>query len=191
MRHADPVRAPGRRTVGARGQHLLSQLGGRPHRRHRAIRVRLPGQAREPGDPGDPGDPGGTTGTTRSTEPAQAFVPRDRVQPRPKPVRVAEPLESGCGDDKGVLHRVGGVTQRSRAGQHKPAVGIERPGVTVIRFGEPTRVTCGDGRDQLAVVHAPNRSSPLRTAESERHNRYQRKGAKSSYGHRISGGPRH
>ncbi len=92
--------------------------------------------------------------------PAQAFVPRDRAQPGAELVRITEPAELGGGDGKGVRHGIGGLSRRVRIGQHGPAVGIERRRVTVIRLGEPVRVTVDDGRDELTVLHGANRSSP-------------------------------
>ncbi len=59
------------------------------------------------------------------------------------------------GDDEGVLHGLGGAAHRIRVGQHEPAVGVQWRRVAVVRLGEPVRLTCGDGGDQLAVLHAP------------------------------------
>ena len=86
MCHAHPVGAPGRGPVRALLEHPLAQACGRTDLRHRAVRGRL----HEPGL-------------------AQAFVPRDRVQPGAQLVRIAERLQLGGGDDKGVRHGVGGL----------------------------------------------------------------------------------
>jgi hypothetical protein len=84
MRHAHPVGTSGRRVIRAGLQHPLAQVTGRTDLRQRRIRGRPGGVGREPGRP----------------ELAQAFVLRDRVQPGPELVRIAEPLELGGGDVK-------------------------------------------------------------------------------------------
>ena len=167
MRHAHPVGASGRRVVRAGLQDPLAQAVGRTDLRQRAIRGRT---AAAP------------AASPRRPELTQAFVPRDRVQPGTELVRIAEPLELGGGDDKGVRHGVGRLTRRVRVGQHEPAVGVQRRRVTVVRLGEPVRVTGDDGRDQLTVLHGPNRSWPPHSGESERHNQIAEKRTKDSYG---------
>ena len=58
----------------------------------------------------------------RRPEPTQAFVPGHRVQPGAQLARVAEPLELGRRDDKGVRYRAGRFGWRMRVGEHGPAV---------------------------------------------------------------------
>ena len=159
MCHAHPVGAPGRGVVRALLEHPLAQAGGRTDLRHRGSRGRLHG----------PGL-------------AQAFVPRDRIQPGAQLVRIAEALQLGGGDDEGVRHGAGGLGRRAGVGQHEPAVGVQRRRVTVVGPGEPVRVTCDDGRDQLTVLHADNRSWPPRGGERERDNRIAEKRTRDSYG---------
>ena len=81
------------------------------------------GIGREPRGP-EPRGPEPRGPEPRGPEPAQAFVPCDRVQPGAELVRIAEPLELGGGDGKGVRHGVGGLTRRMRVGQQGPAVGV-------------------------------------------------------------------
>ena len=116
---------------------------------------------------GGPASGGAPAGAGRSSPAASPAVPgrrrhsfRATAQPGAELVRIAEPGELGGGDGKGVRYGVGGLSRRVRIGQHGPAVGVERRCVTVIRLDEPARVTVDDGRDQLTVLHGPNRSSP-------------------------------
>src|ERR1700677_1156080 len=88
----------------------------------------------------------------RGPQPAQAFVARDRVEPGAELGRVTKPAELGGGDEKRILHRVGGV---GGLAQHRAAVSVERYGVPVVRLSEPIRVTSHDGGDNLWVLHSP------------------------------------
>jgi hypothetical protein len=38
------------------------------------------------------------------------------------------------------------------------AVGVEGPGVPVVRLGDPIGVTCDDSPDHVTVLHAANRN---------------------------------
>ena len=67
----------------------------------------------------------------------QRLVPCHRVEPGAQPVGVAQPVESGCRDDEGVLHGVGGI---GRVAQQRPAVLVEGIRVPVVDDGEPSRV---------------------------------------------------
>ena len=91
----------------------------------------------------DLGDPGPQT--------AEALVTGDRVEPGAQLGPIAQVPELGGGDEERVLQRVGGI---GRLAQHRTAVGVERHGVPVIRFGKPGRVTGHDGGDNLRVLHA-------------------------------------
>ena len=144
MRHARPVGASGRRVVRAGLQHPLAQAVGRTDLRP----SRHPGAGRAAS---------AASPAARAGAGIRAARPR-AARSRAGPDRGAPEL--GGGDDKGVRHGVGGFTRRVRVGQHEPAVGVQRRRVTVIRLGEPVRVTDDDGRDQLTVLHGPNRSCP-------------------------------
>ena len=52
-------------------------------------------------------------------EPAQALVARDRVEPGAQLARVAKAMELSRGDEKRILHRVGGI---GRLSEHRTAV---------------------------------------------------------------------
>ena len=84
-------------------------------------------------------------------QPAEALVPRDRVEPGAELGRIPQVTDFGRGHEEGVLHRVGGV---GRLTQHGTAVRVQRHGVPVIRLGEPGGVPGHDGRDNLGVLHA-------------------------------------
>ena len=84
-------------------------------------------------------------------EDPQRLIPRHRVQPGTKPIRVTQPAEPGRGDDKGVLNGVRGV---GRVGEQGSAVLVEGICVPVVGSGKPEGVARHDGRDNLAVAHA-------------------------------------
>ena len=150
IHHAGPVRAPGRRAVGAGRQDLAPELAGQGDLRHRAAR------SQGSGGRGSGGRGGGNAGVRVSgSEPAQALVPGHRVQPGPEPVGIGQLRQLRGSDDEGVLYGLGRAAHRIRVGQHEPAVGVQWRRVAVVRLGEPVRVTCGDRGDQLAVLHAP------------------------------------
>ena len=83
MRHADPMRAAGRRVISAGRQHLAAEFS-RKRDRGQVIWIRCGGNRR--------GYPG--LFDVFGSETAQALVPRDRVQPRIEPVRITEPVQS-------------------------------------------------------------------------------------------------
>jgi len=107
------------------------------------------------------------------TQPAMAFVPRDRVQPGPELARVAEAAELGGGDEERILHRVGGIRGFAQQG---PAVGVQRHRVPVVGFGDPVRIARHDGRDHLPVPHGHTvvRLPPMRQRKPD--NRLNRPG---------------
>ena len=184
MRHAYPVSASGGRVIPASLQYPLTQIVGRSDLRHRAgrgrNRRRNRNQSRNRSQSRNRRR--AAARALRRSEPAQAFVPRDRVQPGAELVRVTEPLQPGGGDDKRIGHRVGRLARRVRVGQHEPTVGEKRRCVTIERLGEAVGVASDDGRDQLTVLHGPNRSSPPHDGESERYNQIAEKRTKDSYG---------
>ena len=81
---------------------------------------------------------------------AVALVAGHRIQPRTEPVRIAQPVQLGRGDDVGVLHRVGGI---GRLTEQRPAVGIQCRSVVVISGSESGRVSCDNRCDDLPVLH--------------------------------------
>jgi hypothetical protein len=97
-------------------------------------------------------------------QPAHAFVPGDRVEPGAQLGRIAQVPQLGRGDQKRVLHRVGGI---GRLAEHGTAVRVERHGIPVVRFGEPGGVASHDGGDNLRVFHRQYRSSATHSGQSE------------------------
>ena len=82
---------------------------------------------------------------------AQALVPRDRVQPREQPVRVAQLARPLPGEDERVLHDVG---RRLPVAQQAPAVRVQPGRVAAVRRVEAARVS-GDQRGHDGpIVHA-------------------------------------
>ena len=84
-------------------------------------------------------------------EPAVALVACHRIQPRPQPLGITQPRDLRCGDDEGVLNRVGRVGRLAKQGA---AVGVQAPGILVVGCPEAGRVTVDDGVHNLAIEHA-------------------------------------
>jgi hypothetical protein len=79
-----------------------------------------------------------------------ALVAGHGVQPWPEPALVTQARQFGRRDDEGVLHGIGGI---GRLAQQGAAVAVQRRRVPVIGLGEPVRIACHNGRDDLAVAH--------------------------------------
>jgi len=79
-----------------------------------------------------------------------AFVAGHGIQPWPEPALITQSRQLGRRDDEGVLHGV-----RSICGlvQQGAAVGVQRRRVPVIGLGQPVRIACHNGRNDLAVAH--------------------------------------
>jgi hypothetical protein len=78
-----------------------------------------------------------------------ALVTGHGVQPWPEPARITKSRQLGRRDDKGVLHGVGGIGGLAQQGA---AVGVQRRCVPVISLGQPVRVACHNGRNDLTVA---------------------------------------
>jgi hypothetical protein len=91
------------------------------------------------------------------TQLAVALVPRDRIQPGPELARVAEAAELSGGDEERILHGVGGIRGLT---QQRPAIGVQRHRVPVVRLGDPARIARHNGGDHVPVLHGHHRSSP-------------------------------
>jgi hypothetical protein len=97
------------------------------------------------------GNPSGPNGPGPGPQPAEALVMCDRVEPGAQFASIAQIPELGRGDEKRILHRIGGIGPLA---QHGTAVRVERHGVPVIGFGEPGGVASHDRGDNLRVLHA-------------------------------------
>ena len=83
------------------------------------------------------------------TQATVAFVGHG-IQPWPETALITQSRQLGRRDDEGVLHGVrsiGGLVQQGAA------VGVQRRRVPVIGLGQPVRVACHNGRNDLAVKH--------------------------------------
>jgi hypothetical protein len=154
MRHDYPPCPSGRSVIGAGCYHRGPELDRESDRRKLVIRTRAAGGRRA-----------GGRGDGSGFQEAQALVPRHRVQPRPEPAGIGEPVQPGGRHDERVEQGLGGLGP----GEHRVAVGVQGRGVPVVRLGDPVRVTCDDRLDHRMVQHAPNRNSARAGARRLRH----------------------